>query len=138
MRRIRGGKEDVMTSSPGHKRWPKHRVIEEHPHQHVEVTFAGRKIADSSAPIRVVEDDHPPRYYLPREDVDMGLLERSETTTQCPFKGTAHYYSLKIGDQRVDDAVWSYEEPFDEHRDLMGRLAFYDDKVDQLKVNVVG
>lgn len=124
-----------MTSSPGHKRWPKHRVNEEHPSRHVEVSFGDQKIAESDAPILLIEDDHPPRYYLPREDVNMDLLEPSETTTQCPFKGTAHYYSLKIGDQRVDDAVWSYEEPYDEHRDLAGRLAFYDDKVDQLRVN---
>ena len=126
-----------MASSPGHRKWPDHYVIERYPHKRVVVTFDGEKIANSTSAIKVIEDGHPPRFYLPREDVNMDVLERSRTPTQCPFKGTAHYYSIKVGNHRADDAVWTYEDPYEEHQDLKGMLAFYDDKVDQLKVNVV-
>jgi uncharacterized protein (DUF427 family) len=125
-----------MASSPGHKKWPDHRVIEEHPDQRVVVTFAGEKIANSTSAIKVVEDNHPPRFYIPREDVNVDVLERSTKTSECPFKGTAHYFSIQVGDHRADDAVRSYEDPYDEHRDLKDRLAFYDEKVDQLEVSV--
>ena len=124
-----------MTSSPGHKKWPNHHIVEEHPRSRVEVIFDGIKIAESTSVIKVVEDNHPLRYYLPREDVDMNALERSDTTTECPFKGIANYFSITIGKHRIDDAVWTYEDPYEEHQGLRNRVAFYDDKSDlQLKV----
>jgi uncharacterized protein (DUF427 family) len=125
-----------MASSPGHKTWPHHRVIEERLEKRVVITFAGEKIANSTSAIKLIEDNCPPRYYVPREDVNMDVLERSRNTTECPFKGTARYYSIKIGNHRADDAVLSYEDPYDEHRDLKGRLAFYDEKADQLVVSI--
>lgn len=64
----------------------------------------------------------------------MDLLEPSDTTTQCPFKGTAHYFDLKVGDRTLEDAAWSYEDPFDEHVALKDRIAFYDDRYPQIKV----
>jgi uncharacterized protein (DUF427 family) len=123
-----------MASSPGHKRWPEHKVTEEHPGIRMEVYFNGEKIADSKDVIKVVEDEHPIRFYIPRQDVRMDALERTQHTSQCPFKGAAHYYSVKVGGRTAENAVWTYEDPYDEHKDLKDRLAFYDDKVDEIKV----
>jgi uncharacterized protein (DUF427 family) len=123
-----------MSKSPGHQQWPNHKVVERHVPQHVTVEIGGQIVADSSDVIRVDEDGHPPRFYFPRTDVRMDRLERTATTSQCPFKGTAHYFSLRADGRRLDDAVWSYEEPFDEHQDLKDRLAFYDDKYRDIHV----
>lgn len=123
-----------MAHSPGHRKWPDHQVREEHVDERMEVVFNGEKIADSRDVVKVVEDGHPDRYYFPREDVVMSALEPTETTTQCPFKGTAHYYSLRVGERVADDAVWSYEEPYEEHLGLQDRLAFDDRMVDRIWV----
>jgi uncharacterized protein (DUF427 family) len=126
-----------MSKSPGHQKMPDHKVRERHLRERVRVELGGQVIAESDDVIRVDEDDHPARYYFPREAVPMGVLKRTATTTQCPFKGTAHYFTLAVGERKLPDAVWSYEEPYDEHRDLKDRLAFYDDKIPDIHV-VVG
>ncbi|MGH8218434.1 MAG: DUF427 domain-containing protein [Steroidobacteraceae bacterium] len=125
-----------MSKSPGHQNRPDHKVEEHHlpPSSHVTVEIGGQLIADSHDVIRLDEDGHPSRFYFPRSDVTMDKLERSETTSDCPFKGTARYFTLRSEGHRLDDAVWSYEAPFDEHAGLKGRLAFYDDKYRDIHV----
>src|SRR6516162_9111039 len=114
--------------SPGHKQWPDHRVEEQAVRDRVEVEIGGQVIAGSSEVIRVNEDGNPARFYFPRLAIATDRLEPSNTTSQCPFKGTARYFNLKLDGRTLPDAVWSYEEPYEEHRDLQGRLAFYDDR----------
>jgi uncharacterized protein (DUF427 family) len=123
-----------MAHSPGHRKWPDHKVLEEHPQERVEVYYHGKKIADSTDVIKVLEDDEPPRFYFRREDVQMGALERTQEVTECPFKGTAHYFSLGDDQGKVENAVWTYEEPFEEHKDLKDRLAFYTDKYPDIRI----
>lgn len=123
-----------MNASPGHRKWPDHRVQEQPAGQRMIVVVDGQQLAVSDDVVRVEEDGNPARYYFPRSDVKMDALERSSTTTQCPFKGTARYFSLKLGGRILPDAVWSYEEPYDEHRGLKDRLAFYDDKYRHIHV----
>jgi uncharacterized protein (DUF427 family) len=68
--------------------------------------------------------------YIPREDVDMTMFERSTRTSTCPFKGEASYFSLvSVDGQRDDNAVWSYETPIPEVSEIAGHLAFYPDRV---------
>jgi uncharacterized protein (DUF427 family) len=127
-----------MSKSPGHQQWSDHQVREEHLQQWLEVEVVGVVVASSKDVIKVVEDKSPVRYYFPRSDVRMERLSRSPTTSECPFKGTASYYSLNLGERQLEDAVWTYEAPYDEHRDLKGRLAFYDDKFPEIHLRSQG
>ena len=85
-------------------------------------------LAESDAAIRVLETDHVERLYLPEADVRLGLLERVESHTVCPFKGEADYWSLP-GDAPLEDVVWTYAEPFGEVAGLRGLLGVYHEKV---------
>jgi len=123
-----------MSQSPGHRKWPQHQVRESHVPERMQVKVGGEVIADSGDVIRVDEDGSTPRYYFPRQDVRMDRLERTQTRTHCPFKGDAGYFAIDAGGLHLDDAVWSYEEPYDEHAQLRERLAFYDDRLPEIDV----
>src|SRR5215470_10471617 len=116
-------------SGPGYKKHPEHRLTAEATGVRVSVVFQGEVIADSRAAIRLDEDGYAPVYYIPREHVKLDRLVRSNHQTYCPFKGTASYYSLKDGPQ---NAVWTYEQPYDEMSIIKERLAFYRNKVDSI------
>jgi uncharacterized protein (DUF427 family) len=112
--------------------YPEHRVTATPAGVHVRVRFAGEVIADTHDAIRLDEPKvghvvAPVVYYFPRSDVKMDRLMRTDHQTDCPFKGRASYYSLKGG---PDNAVWTYEQPYDEMLAIKEHLAFYPDKVD--------
>ena len=69
--------------------------------------------------------------YVPLADIDADLVERTDTTTHCPFKGDASYWSLRVGDDVREDAVWAYEEPVEQASWLRGFAALYFDRVDR-------
>jgi uncharacterized protein (DUF427 family) len=91
----------------------------------VRVTFHGELIAESRDALAMKEGSYPIVYYFPRSDVKMDRLARTAHKTHCPFKGDASYFSLKDG---PENAVWSYEQPYDEMLAIKERLAFYPDK----------
>ena len=123
-----------MNKAPGHLKMPDHKVEEEPVRESMKVEVGGETIAQSADVILVKEDGQPDRYYFPRNDVQMKMLERTATTTECPFKGTAHYFNINTRGRRLNDAVWTYEDPYDEHRGLKDRVAFYDDKIPDIRV----
>jgi uncharacterized protein (DUF427 family) len=123
-----------MKKSPGHKEMPEHKIKEHRLRKRLKVEIDGELIADSEDVIEVDEDGSPPRYYFPRSDVKMDKLQRSATTTECPFKGVAHYFSVHLPGNDYRDAVWTYEDPYAEHLALKDRLAFYDDKIKQIRI----
>jgi uncharacterized protein (DUF427 family) len=94
----------------------------------------GRVLADTQAALTLREATYPPVHYIPRRDVDMAQLQRSEHTTYCPYKGDCVYYSITAGGERGNNAVWSYEQPFDAVAPIREHLAFYPDRVDSIEV----
>ena len=118
-----------MSASPGFKQHPDHRITTKPAGVRVQVKFKGEVIADTSEAIRLEEADYPAAYYIPRKHVKMDRLVRSRHQTYCPFKGQASYYSLDGG---PENAVWSYEQPYDEMTAIKDLLAFYPNKVDSI------
>ena len=121
-----------MSAAPGFKKYPQHRVATRPAGVRVQVTLDGQVIADTRDAVALEESKSsssvlaPVVYYVPRKDVKMERLERTSHHTYCPFKGEASYYSIKGG---PENAVWSYENPYDEMTAIAGLLAFYPDKV---------
>jgi len=113
-----------------HPRSPYTRVDVLRSSRHVEVEVDGVKVADSVRPVLLFETGLPVRYYLPKTDVRLDLLTATETTSQCPYKGTAEYYTLTIDGTAHDDLVWWYRHPAHESAGIAGLVAFYNEKVD--------
>jgi uncharacterized protein (DUF427 family) len=113
-----------------HARDPHKRVDVLPSSRHVRVVLAGETIAETHRPTLLFETFLPTRYYLPPEDVRMSLLEPSSTTSRCPYKGVARYWSVKIGDRVVSDVVWSYPDPIVECPKIRGLLCFFNERVD--------
>jgi len=99
----------------------------------VVVTVAGRIIADSRAAVTLAEAGLPAVQYIPRGDADLTALERSATTSYCPYKGEASYFSIPAGGARSVDAIWTYETPYEAVAGIAGHLAFYPGRVDAIE-----
>ncbi|WP_210441537.1 DUF427 domain-containing protein [Nocardioides xinjiangensis] len=118
--------EDVT----GHPRDPHKRVEALASSRHVEVAIGGVTVASSDRPVLLLETDLPTRYYLPREDVRLDLLEPTENTSVCPYKGWAEDYWTWPGPPAVANVAWSYSSPSPAVGAIAGRVAFYDELVD--------
>ncbi|HEV2783228.1 MAG TPA: DUF427 domain-containing protein [Actinophytocola sp.] len=113
-----------------HPRDPYSRVDILASSRHVVVEVDGVRVADSRSPRILFETGLPARYYLPLVDVRMDLLRPSTTRTRCPYKGTASYWSVAIGDVVHEDLVWCYRAPVAESQKIAGLACFYNEKVD--------
>jgi uncharacterized protein (DUF427 family) len=98
--------------------------------RHVRVELDGVTLAESRSPRILYETSLPPRYYLPLADLRMDLLRRSSSRTHCPYKGSAEYWSVRVGDVEHDDLVWIYRRPLPESQKVAGLACFYNERVD--------
>jgi uncharacterized protein (DUF427 family) len=95
----------------------------------VTVAAGGVGIGTSHRALELREGSYPPVIYVPRQDIDMTRLTRTQRSTTCPWKGAASYYSILIPGGILENAVWSYEDPLPDMAAIAGYLAFYPDKV---------
>lgn len=114
---------------------PDHPITIEPNSSRITVSIGGRVLADTREALTLREASYPPVYYVPRKDVDMSLLERTDHATYCPYKGECSYYSITLGGERSANAVWTYEDTYPAVADIKGYLAFYPDRVDAFEVH---
>jgi uncharacterized protein (DUF427 family) len=123
---------EIMTDKPVRSPGPDHPISIEPNRSRVVVKVGGKIIADTGDALTLREASYPPVQYIPRRDVDMAELTRSEHTTYCPYKGDASYYSIPAGGDRSRNAVWTYETPFEAMTPIKDYVAFYPDRVDEI------
>jgi uncharacterized protein (DUF427 family) len=113
-----------------HPRDPYHRVDVLHSSRQVRVEAEGQVLAETGRPRLLFETGLPTRYYIPKLDVRMELLEPTDTSTSCPYKGNAVYWSARVGDRVLKDIVWGYPAPVPECAKIQNLLCFYNEKLD--------
>lgn len=118
-----------------HARDPYHRVDTLHSSRAVSIELMGETVAESVRPRLLFETGLPARYYLPKLDVRMDMLVKSDTVTQCPYKGVATHWGVRVGDRIVKDVAWSYEYPVPECPKIEGLICFYNERVDATHVD---
>lgn len=111
---------------------PDHPITIEPTAERVVVSVAGRVVADTREALTLQEGSYRPVQYIPRKDVDMSLLKRTDNATYCPYKGDCAYYSIPLGGARSANAVWTYEAPYDAVAVIKDHLAFYPNRVDAI------
>jgi len=145
MSAVSGVARGIRPVTPGHRRslgdedmihkpvripGPDHPITITRNLARVVVTVAGQVVTDSRDALTLQEASYAPVQYIPRKDVDMTRLERTDHSTYCPFKGDASYYSIRSG---AKNAVWTYETPYDAVIEIKEHLAFYPDRVDSIE-----
>ncbi|WP_086843476.1 DUF427 domain-containing protein [Amycolatopsis kentuckyensis] len=113
---------------------PDHPITVEPTKARVVVKAGGRVIADSRNAFTLQESTYPAVQYIPLADVDAAVLERTDHETYCPYKGEAGYYSLNVGDVQAENAVWTYEKPYDAVAPIKDHVAFYPNVVDSIEL----
>ena len=122
-----------MTAKPVKIPGPDHPITIERSTARITVSLGGRVLADSKDALVLREAAYPPVFYIPRRDVEMALLERTDHASYCPYKGDAAYYSIPSGGARSANAVWTYEAPYEAVAAIKDHLAFYPDRVDAIE-----
>jgi uncharacterized protein (DUF427 family) len=118
--------ETAANPAPGFRSHPGHAVTIEPFAKHVTVRANGAVVASSDQAVLLKEHVYPPVIYIPFADIDFGKLAATDTSTHCPFKGDASYWSVKDG---AKDAMWAYRDPYDEMSEIKDHGAFYPNRV---------
>ena len=124
-----------MADKPVLQPGPDHPITVTPNPAHIVVTVAGKVVADTRRALTLQESTYPAVQYIPIEDVERSLLERTDTATYCPFKGDASYYSIPAGGPKSVDAIWVYEHPHAAVAEIKNHVAFYPDRVDDITID---
>ena len=119
-----------MTDRPIKIPGPDHPITVTPNSKRVVVTLGGKTVADTRDALTLREASYPAVQYIPRKDVDMALLARTDHATYCPYKGEASYFSIPSGGERSVNAIWTYESAYPSVAAIQDHLAFYPDRVD--------
>jgi uncharacterized protein (DUF427 family) len=130
--------ETRMTDKPMRIPGPDHPITITPASGRVVVKAGGRVIADTRDALILKEASYPGVKYVPRKDVDMSLLARTDHQTYCPYKGDCSYYSIPLGGEQARNAVWTYETPYPAVAAIKDHLAFYPDRVDAIEESDAG
>jgi uncharacterized protein (DUF427 family) len=110
-----------------------HEVITERLPERVQIIVEGETIADTTSAVKVLETGLPPVIYIPKNDIkEIDLIKCGEY--ECPFKGHAELYTIRHGAHDIENAAWSYDDPTNQVQELQGRVAFYPDKVQEIRI----
>ena len=120
----------MSTSTAGTK---DHPITIDKARTRTKVSWKGAVIADSANALDLEESTYPVVKYIPRSDVDIRLLKRTNHMTHCPYKGDASYFSIVVHGQVSENAVWSYEDPLPGVAAIKGYVAFYPNRVDRIE-----
>ena len=123
---------DAIATKPVKIPGPDHPITIERNPARIIVLIAGRVVANTREALTLHEAAYPAVQYIPRKDVDMALLDRTDHTTYCPYKGDCSYFSIPLGGERSVNAVWSYEAPYAAVAPIKDYLAFYPNRVDAI------
>jgi uncharacterized protein (DUF427 family) len=123
-----------MSDKPVKIPGPDHPITVEKNPDRVVVKVAGQVIADTREALSLQEASYPAVQYIPRKDVDLTQLERTDNESYCPYKGDAAYYSIIPGGEKTVNAVWTYEQPYAAVADIQDHVAFYPDRVDSIEI----
>jgi uncharacterized protein (DUF427 family) len=124
----------TVTAKPIKLPSPEHPITIERTAGRVVVSAGGRVIADTRHALTLQEATYQAVQYIPRDDVDMALLQRTDHATYCPYKGDCAYYSIPFGGDRSVNAMWTYEAPFAAVAAIKGHVAFYPERVDRIEL----
>jgi uncharacterized protein (DUF427 family) len=119
-----------MTSRPVLEPTAEHPITVNPTGKRVVVRVNGEIVADTNEALELQESTYPAVQYIPFKDIVQDVLTRTDTSTYCPFKGEAGYYSVTTGGGTVDDAIWFYEQPYPAVAEIAGHAAFYPDKAE--------
>jgi uncharacterized protein (DUF427 family) len=120
-----------MSSRPVLQPSARHPITIEPTGTHVTVRVNGEVVAETNSALTLQESTYPAVLYIPFSDVNSDLLRPTDTATYCPFKGDASYYSVVTSaGEVVDDAIWTYKEPYEAVGAIAGHVAFYPDKAE--------
>jgi uncharacterized protein (DUF427 family) len=118
-----------MSANPVKIPGPDHPIAVTKNPKRVTVSVNGKMIASTAGALSLKEASYPAVQYIPRADANMAMLERTDHSTYCPYKGDASYFSIPIAGERGANAVWSYEHPHEAMAQIKDYLAFYPDRV---------